>query len=263
MGCPKSTKDMLHLIDTKDSSQKKDYFILEFERRYNGAKQKEMELFQAVLAFRLLDASQVEQKDEQLVLTGVDYSKKTDLFDQMKSSLRKIFNKEGCTSGDGFRAVRIKEESVNMAGQHPQRWRGNFGFRNGQNRFSYKSGSNNTYGQKEGRINGSNTVTDTVSRERTTCNPCDVNGNVVSVTLLEHFRRDCPRAEENSKNVLEVENERKPTRQKGEDINKVTEYIPEGQDLLMCEAANSTVLESACSKTVTGHIWKEMYLDSL
>ena len=31
----------------------------------------------------------------------------------------------------------------------------------------------------------------------------------------------------------------------------------------MCEAANSAVLDSACSKTVTGHIWKEMYLDSL
>ena len=31
----------------------------------------------------------------------------------------------------------------------------------------------------------------------------------------------------------------------------------------MCETANSAVLDSACSKTVTGHIWKEMYLDSL
>ena len=31
----------------------------------------------------------------------------------------------------------------------------------------------------------------------------------------------------------------------------------------MCEVANSAVLDSACSKTVTGHTWKEMYLDSL
>ena len=71
----------------KDSSQKMDDFILEFERRYYRAKQ-EMELPQAVLAFKLLDPAQVEQKDRQLVLTGVDYSKKTELFDQMKSSLK-------------------------------------------------------------------------------------------------------------------------------------------------------------------------------
>ena len=61
----------------------------------------------------------------------------------------------------------------------------------------------------------------------------------------------------------EVENERKPTLQKEEHINKVTEYISEEHDVLMCEAANSAVLDSVCSKTVTGHIWKEMYLDSL
>ena len=138
----------------KDSSQKMDDVILEFERLYSRAKQKEMELPQAVLAFKLLDAAQVEQKSRQLVLTGVDCSKKTELFDQMKSSLRKFFIEQGCNSGNGFRAVRIKEESINMASQHPQRWRfnrgrSNYGFHSGQNRFSYKSGSNEIYGQKD------------------------------------------------------------------------------------------------------------------
>ena len=61
---------------------------------------------------------------------------------------------------------------------------------------------------------------------------------------------------ENSKNVLEAENERKPTLQKEEDINKVTEYISEEHDVLTCETANSAALDSACSKTVTGHFWK-------
>ena len=100
------------------------------------------------------------------MLTGVYYSKKTTLFDQIKSSLRNFFGEQGCNSEDGFRAVRIKEESINMASQHLQRWCfnrgcGNFGFRSGQNRFSYKSSSSETYGQKGGRINGSNTDTGT------------------------------------------------------------------------------------------------------
>ena len=165
-----------------------------------------------------------------------------------------FFGEQGCNSGDGFRTVRIKEESINMASQHPQRWRfnrgrGNSGFRSGQNRFSYKSGSNEIYGQKGLGINGNNTGTGTISRERASLNPCDVNGYRLRCTLCDsvrHFRRD---AQENSKNVLEVENERKPALQKEEDINKVTEYISEEHDVLMCEVANSAVLDSICSKT--------------
>ena len=65
----------------------------------------------------------------------------------------------------------MKEESINMASQHPQRWHfnrgnGNSGFHSGQNRFSCKSGSNEIYGKKGLRINGSNTGSGTISRER-------------------------------------------------------------------------------------------------
>ena len=72
----------------------------------------------------------------------------------MKSSLTKLFDEQGCNRGYGFWAVRIKEESINMASQHPQRWRfnrgrGNFGFHSGQNRFSRKSGSNKFMVKKE------------------------------------------------------------------------------------------------------------------
>ena len=98
-----------------------------------------------------------------------------------------------------------------MASQHPQRCRfnrghGNFGFRSEQNRFSYKSGSNETYGQKGGRINGSNTGTGTVSTERASFNPCDVNANRLRCSFCDsvrHYQRDCPHAEENS--VSEIE----------------------------------------------------------
>ena len=120
-----------------------------------------------------------------------------------------------------------------MASQHPQRCcfnrgRGNFGFRSGQNPFSYKPASNETYGQQGRRINGSNTGTGTVTTERASLNPCDVNGNRLRCSFCDsvtHFWRNCPYAEENSANVLEAENERKPTLQKEEDADKVTIYI--------------------------------------
>ena len=48
----------------KDSGQKMDDLILEFKTRYNRAKQKEMELPQAILAFKLLDAAQADRRTD-------------------------------------------------------------------------------------------------------------------------------------------------------------------------------------------------------
>ena len=74
----------------RESNQKVDDFILEFERRYNRISQKEMNLPSSVLAFKLLDASKLPHRDRQLVLTAVDYTKKNELFEQMKTALRKF-----------------------------------------------------------------------------------------------------------------------------------------------------------------------------
>ena len=49
-----------------------------------------MELPEVVLAFKLLDASKIPHWDHQLVLTGIDYSKRNSLFAQMKTSLRRL-----------------------------------------------------------------------------------------------------------------------------------------------------------------------------
>ena len=69
----------------RESEMKIDDFILEFERRYNRIKQKDMNLPAGVLAFKLLDASKLPHDKRQLALTAVDYTKKNELFDQMKS----------------------------------------------------------------------------------------------------------------------------------------------------------------------------------
>ena len=69
-------------------------FILEFEKRYNRIKQKEMALPTCVLAFKLLDASGLSHRDRQLVLTGVDYSNKDSMYNQMKASLKKFHGEQ-------------------------------------------------------------------------------------------------------------------------------------------------------------------------
>ena len=72
----------------KDPKQEMEEFVLKFEKLYNRIKQRDMGLLQPVLAFKLLDASKLPHRDRQLVLTGVDYSQKDNLFDQMKASLK-------------------------------------------------------------------------------------------------------------------------------------------------------------------------------
>ena len=56
-----------------------------------------MTLPAAVLAFKLLDASKIPNRDRQLVLTGVNYTERDTLFEQMKTSLKK-FHGEQSTS---------------------------------------------------------------------------------------------------------------------------------------------------------------------
>lgn len=57
-----------------------DDFILGFERLYNCIKQREMTSWKAVLAFKLLDAGKILYCDCLLVLIGVDYHQKSNLF---------------------------------------------------------------------------------------------------------------------------------------------------------------------------------------
>ena len=69
-------------------------FILEFEKLYNRIRQKNMILPPAVIALKLLDASQLNSNNQKLVLTLVDYNKVYTLFDKMKSALRKCHGQQ-------------------------------------------------------------------------------------------------------------------------------------------------------------------------
>ena len=70
-----------------------------------------------------------------------------------------------------------------------------------------------------------------------------------------HFRKDCPHlAKTKAEHVMETESE---------EAFKVQDYSHEDKQVLMAEAAHAAILDSACTKTVTGRAWKEMYLASL
>ena len=69
------------------------HFIADFEKEYVLAKTAGCEYSDTLLAFRLLEATKLNEMDEKFVLTGVDFTSaktKKDLFAQMKASLKKF-----------------------------------------------------------------------------------------------------------------------------------------------------------------------------
>ena len=211
-----------------------------------------------VLAMQLLDSSVFEQKDKQIVLTAVDYSKNNEMYAQMQSSLRKFFGEQvmpckGVSSGlqIGIDDVQIKEESVNVA-YNDQRFysRGRRNF-SGKASFSRNYGSNRWMAASGGGGRG-------VNQNR--MNPVDSQAKLMKCLVcgsIMHFKRDCPHALKNKRDsVLQATDTE-------EDVNKVYDYSQENKQQLIQEAAHMAILDSACTKTVTGLIWRDIYLESL
>ena len=176
------------------------------------------------LAMQLLDSSTFEQKDKQIVLTAVDYSKKDEMYAQMQSFLRMFFGEQvmpckGVSSGlqMGTDAVQIKEKSVNVAYNDQGfycRGRRNF---SGRVSFSRNSGSNRRTAASGGRGRGAN---------QNRMNPVDSQGKLMKCLAYEsimHLKRDCPHVLKNKRDsVLQ-------TTDIGEDVNKVCDYSQENK----------------------------------
>lgn len=86
-------------------------YVMEFEKLYNKTRKYSMTLPQSVLAFKLLDGAELEGKDRQSVLTGVDYFDADHLFIQMSRSLKKIFGKQSMPANE-INSAPIKLEPV-------------------------------------------------------------------------------------------------------------------------------------------------------
>ena len=79
------------------------HFIAEFEKEYLLAKTAGCEYSDTLLGFRLLEATKLTEMDEKFVLTGVDFSSaktKKDLFTQIKLSLKKFQGRSLVSTGE-------------------------------------------------------------------------------------------------------------------------------------------------------------------
>ena len=102
-------------------------YIHTFDSKYTKIKNKGITLPAEVLAFKLLRKSNITSSERKIVLTGMDYSNKTTLYDQAKKSLKKFcgVSASGSTSSEGF-SVPIKQETFINFGRGRGRGQQNF-----------------------------------------------------------------------------------------------------------------------------------------
>ena len=78
-------------------------FIADFEKEYVLAKSAGCVYSDVLLAFRLLEATKINEMDEKFVLTGIDFpvaKERSNLYEQMKCSLKKFHGRKMVT-GEG------------------------------------------------------------------------------------------------------------------------------------------------------------------
>ena len=252
-----------------------DTYIMEFEKLYNKTAKFKMTLPQAVQAFKLLEGAGLDQKDRQLVLTGVNYDKEDTLFTQMCSSLKKFFGKQSLAIGtDKGKSIKIEpafmadeesrlypnEESTLLAhGRGYRSFRG--GYRRGpsanQQRYYMQgrspqqtSGFNSFATTQRGRpSHGAHSMW-----EKKT-NPIGTDGYPLkcrSCQSIRHLVKDCPDSYENLGKREQLENAVLFTGNQASEMK-----------VLANECSFSAILDSACSSTVTGQQWLKDYLESL
>lgn len=220
-------------------------FLNEYDKQISLLKKQDITLPQVVIALQLLDCANLDQKERQIIMTAVDYSKKDTLYEQMKAALNKFLG-EQCLLGGQNKNIKTEpifvtqgeHEEANFTRSRFYRGRGARAQWRGRQRITTPRGSFNFKGRGRGRYN-----------------PKDESGNFMKCNTCEstmHFRRDCPHTEQEYAMAAD-----------GSEQAYKIEISQKDKEVFMLETIHSAVLDSACSKTVAGEQWKELYLSSL
>ena len=224
-------------IRTNESVQE---FVSEFDNKYQKLVKLGIELPQTILAFKLLNQSNLTQEEQMLVKSGIDYTEKETMYDQCIVSIKKF---KGGANNEQSAAIKV--EPAFTASSYNQGQRGS---RRG--RFQYRGNQ---------RRNGNFGVFERGMHARKT-NPLGANGRPLLCSACGSYRhlvKECPDSYENKKvdQVFDTESD--------ETIYNVMLDKTEDTFVFTTEAMNSAVLDSACSSTVCGRAWLDSYIKSL
>ena len=224
-----------------------DHYISEFMRRNNEMKKYNVKIPNSILAFKLLDNASLDFKDKQIALTAVSFEDEEKILDLMQQSLKKFFssqeafsdNSQACSTAANASSITIKSEPVfnteeihatqKMGRSDYRGYAGNRGRSRGRNlsygRGSFKDSSfKNSYGRK--------------------CYSCGSE---------YHFSPKCPQ------NTYISENKEEESM-----VNCHEEtFNVQNNCKLIKESINYAILDTACTSTVCGVEWLNMFIEGL
>ena len=189
-------------------------FVAKFDQKYNKIVKLNMKLPSPILAFMLLKKSNITKEEKMLVMTGMDYAKKDELYDQAKTSLLKFKGEQG--SGiNRFSSspigLAMKLETVNVSeNEEATYWtRGYSGSsrQRGRGRASHRYTRGRLYhNESRDRVNS------TQPRGKRNVNPTGSDGRTLLCRACGSYRHliaDCPDSWENKGHVNITEEEEK------------------------------------------------------
>ena len=214
-------------------------FIIQFEKFYNKIKKFDMNLPDAVQAYFLLNAANVSDENEKLARTTCGEL----TYKNMKDTLMKVFGEFGGASVDSSNnALPIKQECMYGSGRRNVD-------NNGKGKFG-KTISGTNYTGKDGKP--------------LRCYECD---------SIKHLANRCPhRNVAKQSNNNQTSSEESWKKKTNDNSNTGTEHvhitlfaaIPDRkQYCLIGESFGRGILDSGCTKTVSGETWMEEYLPTL
>lgn len=103
----------------RTDGQSVDEFIVMFDEKYNKVKKGGSKIPEDILAFMMLKRARLTKEERLLVVSGMDYSKKDELYQQAKTSLRKFKGDQAYVGGVSDGGVAIKLEPTFLA-QHEE-----------------------------------------------------------------------------------------------------------------------------------------------
>ena len=227
-------------------------YINEFERLNNKIKQFDMNLPTGVLAYKVLNNSNISNEKKQLIRATV-----TSLtYENMTRQLKAIYDNSGNLADNAldiksepvYYAAKL-QESTNQTGKsmYPQK----DGYRNNSRNYSSRGKSSrpsSQYNKSQYNINSEN-----YDKWGQKTNPVDKSGKVTCCLICKsiyHWANSCPNK---VKDMVEDVN-----------ITLFTEELHECYiTKFVGETFNCAVLDSGCSKNVCGESWLNYYLETL
>ena len=253
-------------------------FVAKFDQKYNKIVKLNMKLPSPILAFMLLRKSNITKEEKMLVMTGMDYAKKDELYDQAKTSLLKFKGEQGSGNNKSRGSpvgLAVKLEAVNVSESEEATY-----WTRGYSGSSRQRGRGRAYHRySRGRIINSESrdrVNSSQARGKRNINPAGSDGRTLLCRACGSYRHliaDCPDSWEKIGHVNITEEEEKGnlgdseclflSNVSDEDIVYLTKMDNKERSVLCKEARKCAVLDSACSSTVCGEEWMEDYLLSL